>query len=104
MKKEFSITVNGIIYILRDLTLDEVEKVQELLSGIDDNGSNIVMKFSNNTIKGILKIVLCRMDGSEIEAGNFTEMQAAEVLAAFLKSRTQLSLNISQKFTASMAG
>lgn len=89
--------IDGVDLVLKDLTLDEAEQVNSLLSF-----SNNEAEVSGQNSKKFLSIVLEPADKSaekEINFGKCTEATALEVLKDFFTKRIESGKNLNEYFT-----
>lgn len=94
MDKTFNI--DGTEMRLKDLTLDEADRVNQLLSATEDG-----VIVSNEDSKEFLKIILepVKVTNKKINFGACTESTAVEVLKSFLEKRIESGQDLRKYFS-----
>jgi hypothetical protein len=84
---------------LRDLTLDELDRANALLSKLNASGNEITGQFTNEELKELLSVILEPVTpGAVVDFGKTKESISVQVIGDFFLTRIQSKLSTQKSF------
>lgn len=90
------------VRLKEDVTLEEEDKINELLKKAGAEGNTVSVNLSNKELIELLPLICESEDGSDVDWGKCARKMAARIIAGFFLSVISSSQDIAKIFADSM--